>query len=313
MKLAAAAVVCLVAVAAAGSASAQQSCCSSDSDCTDQMSPEDIEYNGQFDKTLECDQSCPGVVNCNMFGICEQCRGCFESCEGAMKFMEVTSLSADVITFCSGTGIADVSECDGDGGSASGAGSAADSTSGGASGSGSGSGSGSSGAASGSGLGSASGGTSTAYGSAGGSGAGSGSGSASSASGSGSGTNSGSTEGSTGFGSGAGSGSGSSSMETGSGSGSGDASRIADIPGCDCGSAEVEEGYAAFLCDNGKSLYCDLECLDDADPANVLIPGFGGLWCSPQDWLGCRLCKMDCSDYAGLDCVPCPTGVKNWC
>lgn len=86
-----------------------------------------------------------------------------------------------------------------------------------------------------------------------------------------------------------------------------------DIPGCDCGSAEVEEGYAAFLCDNGKSLYCDLECVDDADPANVLIPGFGGLWCRPQDWLGCRLCKMDCSDYAGLDCVPCPTGVKNWC
>ena len=60
-------------------------------------------------------------------------------------------------------------------------------------------------------------------------------------------------------------------------------------------------------------MYCDLECVDNPDPADALYPSKGGLWCQPQGWEGCRMCKFDCSDYSGEDCVPCPAGVKNWC
>lgn len=86
-----------------------------------------------------------------------------------------------------------------------------------------------------------------------------------------------------------------------------------EIEGCDCGSAELEPSFAAYFCENQKSMYCDLECVDGADPADFLFPSMGGLWCQPEGWVGCRMCKFDCSEYAGEDCVPCPAGLKNWC
>ncbi|CAN0091487.1 unnamed protein product [Ectocarpus sp. 4 AP-2014] len=265
-----------------------------------------------------------------MFGVCEQCRGCFETCEGAMLYMEETSSPADYITFCSGIGIADMAQCEDDV-YGSGAGSGSMSSGGSAYGSGSGAGGGSEmsqgGSAYGSGSG-AGGGSMSSTASGAGSGSGGIAGDSASGSaldsasegvtaeyGSGNGSGAGSMSSSTGTASGSAdaSGAGSMSSSTATASGSGDASRVAEIEGCDCGTAELEPAFAAFFCENGKSMYCDLECVDGSDPDDALFPSMGGLWCQPEGWEGCRICKFDCTDYEGDACVPCPSGLKDWC
>lgn len=92
-----------------------------------------------------------------------------------------------------------------------------------------------------------------------------------------------------------------------------DVTKTQDIEGCDCGSAELDEAFAAYFCENQKSMYCDLECVNDPDPADALFSSMGGLWCQPEGWEGCRMCKLDCEEYEGDHCVPCPAGVKTWC
>lgn len=66
------------------------------------------------------------------------------------------------------------------------------------------------------------------------------------------------------------------------------------------------------MCTSDKSFYCDLECYDDSESADNLLEDLGGLWCDYNNWNGCRICSMNCSDYGG-DCVPCPEGLKDWC
>lgn len=238
--------------------------------------------------------------------------------------MNETAALADSMFFCPDGEVVDVAECfvSGDAGNGSGSGSGSASSSGlNGSGSGFGSGSGSSGtAASGYGSGSGSGYTSqggliSASGSGAGSGSRSGTGSQSgtafdsgtsslSQSANGSGSASGEGDASTG-------GSGASSA-----SGSATAGRAADIPGCTCGDAVLSEEESAFFCDNGKSMYCDVECVPGSDPMERLFYEMGGLWCQPFGWEGCRLCKFDCTDY-DVDgdgyCVPCPPGMKDFC
>ncbi|CAB1115570.1 unnamed protein product [Ectocarpus sp. CCAP 1310/34] len=225
--------------------------------------------------------------------------------------MEETSSPADYITFCSGVGITDMAQCEDDV-YGMGAGSGSMSSGGSAYGSGSGAGGGSELSQGGSayGYGSGAGGgsmSSTA------SGAGSGSGGIAGDTASGSALDSASEGVTAEYGSGNGSGAGSMSSSTATASGSGDASRVAEIEGCDCGTAELEPAFAAYFCENGKSMYCDLECMDGSDPYDALFPSMGGLWCQPEGWEGCRMCKFDCTDYEGDGCVPCPSGLKDWC
>ncbi|CAM9579467.1 unnamed protein product [Ascophyllum nodosum] len=314
--LAAAAAAAMVVVA-----QSQDPCCSTDADCLALQSDEQMVYNDRFGKTLVCDMGCPGKLNCNMFGLCDFCRGCFTTCEGVMTYLEQPNVSEDGIFFCPTGEVEELSECyeaaSGSGsGSASGSGTGVGTGSGSASGSGMGSASGSGiGSASGSGTGSASG-SGMGYASGSGTGFASGSGTGS-ASGSGTGFASGSGTGSasgSGMGSASGSGGGSASG-SGMGSASGSAtSRIADIPGCTCGEAELDDATTAFFCDFGESsMYCDLECVAGNDPMDRLFPEMGGLWCKPFGYEGCRLCMFDCTDYDGEYCVPCPEGVKHWC
>ncbi|CAN0094253.1 unnamed protein product [Ectocarpus fasciculatus] len=225
--------------------------------------------------------------------------------------MEHTNAHVVAINFCSGIGIADMAQCEDDV-YGSGAGSGSMYSGGSAYGSGSGAGGGSemsqAGSAYGSGSGAGGGSMSSTA-----SGAGSGSGGIAVSFASGSALDS-ASEGVTAlYGSGGGSGAGSMSSGTGTAGGSGDATRVAEIEGCDCGTAGLEQAEAEPFCANGKSMYCDLECVDGSDPGDRLFPSMGGLWCQPEGWEGCRICKFDCEDYDGDDCVPCPEGVKDWC
>lgn len=301
-----------------------------------------MQYLGRYEKDLVCDPACPGAMNCNMFGVCPGCRGCFMTCKGAVKYVDETSAIDDAVTFCSDGEVSHVSECYvvSDNQSGFGSGSGSGSMGGAGSGNGSASGSGSSGVSWASGSGSGNG-TSSMV--AGGSGSASGGGSMTigggkgSASGSGSrgvggGTSFSSSEGSVRPSSAEGSASGEGSMagdstgkgsasghgSFGSGRGSGSATGSGhrgggDVPGCSCDEAMLDPAEAAFFCDNNKSFYCDAECLPDSDPLDRLFYDMGGLWCQPFGWEGCRLCHLDCEDFGDKYCVPCPAGVQGWC
>lgn len=222
--------------------------------------------------------------------------------------MEETLAMEDSINFCDNGEVTHISECfavpGGASGHGSGSGSAASSMlsgSGGASGGVSGGGSGT-GTASGANNVTAS------------SGSGSASGGASGGGKNGSGSASGGASGGGKSGSGSASGGGG-AAGGGSGSASGSWNRDTDVAGCMCGddASVLEPGEAEFLCDSGKSMYCDAECAPGSDPADRLFDDMGGLWCGPFGLEGCRLCRFDCAEYVDKYCVPCPPNAQDWC
>lgn len=75
-----------------------------------------------YDKDLYLEPDCvngttPLPVHCNFMGLGQECRGCFLTCDGAMKYMddfpdEITVWGADAIVhFCPGAEVDDLDEC----------------------------------------------------------------------------------------------------------------------------------------------------------------------------------------------------------
>ncbi|CAM9763919.1 unnamed protein product, partial [Phaeothamnion confervicola] len=64
-------------------------CCTTDADCKDLLTPANVAYNAVYNKGIECNPQCSVQAGlwCNMFDTCQNCRGCFNDCAGAAKFL----------------------------------------------------------------------------------------------------------------------------------------------------------------------------------------------------------------------------------
>ncbi|CAM9405516.1 unnamed protein product, partial [Phaeothamnion confervicola] len=65
------------------------------------------EYLNTYDKSVVCVPDCVGL-HCNMFGICQDCRGCYNTCEGAAYYIDThPGTPGSEITFCPDSGLTD--------------------------------------------------------------------------------------------------------------------------------------------------------------------------------------------------------------
>jgi len=62
-------------------------------DCKAALSDSDLEQLSIYDKDIYVDSDCvdsetPLPVHCNYMGLGQECRGCFKTCDGALRYMD---------------------------------------------------------------------------------------------------------------------------------------------------------------------------------------------------------------------------------
>ncbi|CAM9829305.1 unnamed protein product [Phaeothamnion confervicola] len=97
----------IVLAAAVHIAADDMTCCTTDIDCEAKTTPSQQEYMNTYDKSVICVPECEGL-GCDMFGLCQDCRACFNTCEGAAYYLQVLpGTPGSAIVFCPDSGLAD--------------------------------------------------------------------------------------------------------------------------------------------------------------------------------------------------------------